>query len=105
VPPWHGQQPDLERGAGDWCAAVFNLARLLEVQPADAELRQRRAQVVVAAVAKDPKDWLALAAHARLCLAAGDRAGYRKACATLAQASAAQDGPHPADAARLCTLA
>jgi tetratricopeptide (TPR) repeat protein len=48
---------------------------------------------------------LALAAHARLCLAAGDRAGYCKACATLIQASAAKDGPRPADVARLCILA
>jgi tetratricopeptide (TPR) repeat protein len=104
-PFWHREQADRHEKAGDWFAAVFHLNRLLEVQPADAELRQRRAKVVAAAVAKDSKDWLALAAHARLCLAAGDRAGYRKACATLAQASAAKDGPHPADVARLCSLA
>jgi WD40 repeat protein/tRNA A-37 threonylcarbamoyl transferase component Bud32 len=104
-PFWHREEAGRYEKVGDWFAAVFHFNRLLEAQPENTELRQRRARVIATAVVKNPRDWLALAAHARLCVAAEDLSAYRKACATLTQATAAKDGPHPADVACLWALA
>jgi WD40 repeat protein len=102
---WHRDQAARYEKAGNWFAAVFHLNRLLESQPSDPALLQRRGWVVARALAANEQHGLARTAHAHLCLAAGDLAGYRKDCAVLLQAAKGNGGPPPAGVLRLCTLA
>jgi hypothetical protein len=103
---WHERQAADAESRGQWFAAFFHLNRLLEIQPDKANLRARRAQVLAQAVALNPKDEQALLAHARLCLEAGDRAGYRQACAKLvARSGPAGDSAGARQVAWTCALA
>jgi tetratricopeptide (TPR) repeat protein len=92
---------------GQWFAAVFHLNRLSELCPDRTTLDRRRAALLAEAAVRGPAGPDVLAAHARACLAGGDRDGYRRACAALAAlAAAGPEGPTLwASAARTCVLA
>jgi hypothetical protein len=117
---------DWNRYEADECGMVhqyygeaWHLSRLVEAQPADLGLLQRRAEAramqadwqaaatdyraVVDAGAKNPE---ALIADARLRLALGDAEGYRKACAGLVERfGESKDPPFLNRVARVLSLA
>jgi tetratricopeptide (TPR) repeat protein len=83
---WHSARLEQVSKGNDanWFAAVYHLNQLLERQPGNPGLLAQRRGLVAEAVKRDPRDDAALAAHARLLLAAGKLDEYRKACAALA---------------------
>jgi Flp pilus assembly protein TadD len=101
-----------------WAAAVWHLDRLIEPSTRDwlplaqrglAQAEQGRWKAAdadlgraVARGAPDPAVWCV---HALLRLRAGDRAGYRRACAHLLQRAGDRGGPAAYLAAWVCVLA
>jgi WD40 repeat protein/Flp pilus assembly protein TadD len=92
------QAREAERGS-DWFAAVFHRRELAKLQPDQAEALSRlgaarmefgqqpqAAADFAAALKRDPNDSIALRWQARLCLEAGDRDGYHRACVALLKA-------------------
>jgi hypothetical protein len=102
---WHRDRADEATAAHDWFGAAFHLNRLRLTEPDQDALRGRCRQVVAEAVRRAPKDGVVLAAHARVCLAAGDVQGYRAACAALRELEEKdQDPGHSRRAAWGCVL-
>ncbi len=114
LPTWH----EREAMSSTAPAAYWHLGHLIGYRPADLSLRKQRAlaavqlgQWKVAAadltryLADNPQDTSSQTVLARACLAAGDRAGYRRACTTLLAASRETPGWAAMDRAWICTLA
>jgi WD40 repeat protein len=94
LPAWHSHQGAFAQGARHWFAAAFHLDRLVEQAPRSIELRSMRIDVLAEMgrwdrVCQDYEEALKLGldnpqlrfCHALARLAAGDRAGYRRAAA------------------------
>jgi tetratricopeptide (TPR) repeat protein len=104
-PSWHENQLRDARRTASWYSAVHHINRLLEIRRDPALLAERRA-TLAEAVARNPKDHLALAAHARACLEAREVEDYQKACAALSALRADGKDPSPLrSAAAVCALA
>jgi hypothetical protein len=101
---WHDAEVERCEKDGSWFAAVFHLNQLLSVQPDRRNLLARRATVLAAAAARDPKDAAALAAHSRTALADGKTDDYRKAAASLAAFVDGKDAGLTLSAARTALL-
>jgi tetratricopeptide (TPR) repeat protein len=96
VAAWHERQADAAERAGDWFALAFHLKHLRSAEPDRpgyhtrwgrfclAQGRPGEARAALArAVDRDGQGWQVWAWHAKACLAAGDGAGYRRACTEL----------------------
>ncbi|MFL5339232.1 MAG: protein kinase domain-containing protein [Gemmataceae bacterium] len=115
---WHRRAATQCEQAGDWYAAATHLDELLKSDPKNSGLRLRRARAAAeqadwpraaadfAAVLAEQPDDVALQISAALAkLAAGDRTGYRRACAALARQGKAAGGDTAQRLAWLCVLA
>lgn len=93
---WHLREAAAHEAAGRWSTAVWHLGRLIEAKPDQGELRSRRGHAFAElerwpqaaldfakAVELGEDDVRAWYRHALGCLATGDHAGYRRACANL----------------------
>jgi hypothetical protein len=80
---WHAEQMQQRAAAGEWQAALYYANQLLQRQPGDGELLDKRQAIAARAVKDNPRDTAALAAHARLLLAGDKLVDYRTACQTL----------------------
>jgi WD40 repeat protein len=96
---WHRQEAELYQAGEELTAARWHLGRVLASRPADAlDVALLRGDLAgrlgrwkeaeedfAAADALDPAGWQAQVGIAHARLGAGDRAGYRQACAALAE--------------------
>jgi WD40 repeat protein len=115
---WHADEAEAAAGANDAVAAAFHAERLRRLAPADGRQRVRRGLALLrlgyraegladlahpdAVRAGDPS---ALHWHALACLASGDRAGYRAACAEALRGLGTDPTPEAASsAAWVCCL-
>src|SRR5262249_44640240 len=80
---WHEAKAGRGEKEGPWFTAFSHFTQLLAMQPGRRDLLARRAAVLAAAAARDPRDAVALAAHAHIALADGKANEYRKATAAL----------------------
>jgi WD40 repeat protein/tetratricopeptide (TPR) repeat protein len=94
---WHGREAEECEAAGEWFAARKHLDRLIEAEPANEGLRQRRAHaaVVLADWQQASQDYAKLprlesnleqsCEYAGVLLLQGDHGGYRQVCRRLRQ--------------------
>src|SRR5262249_29738278 len=92
---WHRREAEASEAAGDWFAVRFHFGRLLEAEPANEDLRLRRARAAIALA-----DWQQASAdyaklprlgsnlepsceYAGVLLLQGDEKGYRRLCRRL----------------------
>jgi WD40 repeat protein len=105
---WHYRKAGDAEDGQRWFACAFHLNRVLTLAPHafdQQRLRVRRTAMLKQAVAGDSRDDRALAALARVCLEAGDLAGYRRACAALLRlAQDSKDDRLFQEVGRLCAL-
>jgi WD40 repeat protein len=116
---WHYRRAVEAEQLKQWESAEFHLNRLLKAGPETADLLGRRGYVRAEqgrrreaaadharAVELDAEHWPSWYSLARLRLAAGDRAGYRRACAALLAGPGRSGGVEEGnDVAWTCSLA
>jgi tetratricopeptide (TPR) repeat protein len=116
---WHRREARKAESNGRWFAAIFHLSRLIDGAPEPSELHVRRGRAFAElgrwhqaagdfgkAVHRHSSDLRLRRDQALACLAAGDRARYREACAgTLAELSTTDNADVANTAAWICVLA
>jgi Flp pilus assembly protein TadD len=103
---WHLREASSSESSGQWFAARWHLDRLIAATPRDGSLHARRGNALVQlgrwseaagdyakAIEGKPDDPDLRYMHALALLGAGDRDGYRRACAAALGRFAATDAP------------